>query len=184
MAASFETIVTLDFGGQYTQLIARRIRELGVYSEILPYDTPSAALRRRQPHGIILSGGPSSVYEEGAPHCDRGVIEIGVPVLGICYGLQLISFFLGGRVEPSSRREYGAAKVRVLGESALLNGVPAEFPVWMSHGDQVTAAPPGFSITAATSSALGAVENHAERLYGKYLARTGASFGFLDVVRR
>ena len=166
MATSFETVAILDFGGQYTQLIARRVRELGVYSEILPFDTPPDAIRRLQPRGIILSGGPSSVYQEGAPHCDREVLDLGVPILGICYGLQLISYFLGGRVEPSSRREYGAARVRVLSPSALLEGVPAEFPAWMSHGDQVAVAPPGFRVTAATDSALGAVENEAQRLYG------------------
>jgi len=166
VSVPFETVVILDFGAQYTQLIARRIRELGVYCEILPYNTALDELRRLKPRGIVLSGGPSSVYEEGAPHCAREVLDLGIPVLGICYGVQLMSYFLGGKVEPSARREYGAARVKVLGESRLLAGLPAEFSVWMSHGDHVTAAPPGFKITAATDSALGAVEDDARRLYG------------------
>jgi GMP synthase (glutamine-hydrolysing) len=166
VSASFETVVILDFGAQYTQLIARRIREVGVYCEILPYNAPLDAIRRLQPRGIVLSGGPSSVYEEGAPHCAREVLELGVPVLGICYGAQLLSYFLGGRVEPSSHREYGAARVKMLSESRLLAGLPAEFPVWMSHGDHVTSPPPGFKVTAATMSALGAIEDDARRLYG------------------
>lgn len=166
MTTSFETVVILDFGAQYTQLIARRIREVGVYCEILPYNTSLDSIRRLQPRGIVLSGGPSSVYEDGAPHCAREVLDLGVPVLGICYGVQLMSYFLGGQVEPSTRREYGAARVKVLGESRLLAGLPAEFPVWMSHGDHVTAAPPGFKVTAATESALGAFEDDARRLYG------------------
>lgn len=166
MPASFETVIILDFGAQYSQLIARRIRELGVYSELLPYHASLESIRRLRPSGIVLSGGPSSVYEEGAPHCDRGVLNLGVPILGICYGFQLLSHFLGGRVEPSSRREYGAARVRVLSESTLLHGLPAEFPVWMSHGDHVTAPPPGFRVTAATESALGAVEDDRRRIYG------------------
>jgi GMP synthase (glutamine-hydrolysing) len=109
MPKAFETIVILDFGSQYTQLIARRIRELNVYCEIHPFNLPTEKIRALHPAGIILSGGPSSVYEEGAPHSSRDVIELGVPVLGICYGLQLLSYFLGGKVEPSNRREYGAA---------------------------------------------------------------------------
>ncbi|MCI0338162.1 MAG: glutamine-hydrolyzing GMP synthase [Acidobacteria bacterium] len=166
MSKSFELVVILDFGGQYTQLIARRIRELGVYCEIHPFNTPLKVIRDLRPRGIVLSGGPSSVYENGAPHCEPGVLEIGVPVLGICYGLQLLAYFLGGRVEPSLRREYGAAQVRLSAESRLLSGLPAIFPVWMSHGDQVTEAPPGFHVVAETESALATVENVERRLYG------------------
>ncbi len=166
MSASFETIVILDFGSQYTQLIARRIRELGVYCEIHPYSKPVAELRELRPLGIILSGGPRSVYEEGAPHCSAEVLETGVPVLGICYGLQLLGLFLGGRVEPSTRREYGAARIHRTGEGKLLDGLPGDFQVWMSHGDHVTAAPPGFRVVAETESALGAVEDEGRRLYG------------------
>lgn len=123
-------------------------------------------MRKIRPKGIILSGGPSSVYQAGAPHCEQQILDLGAPVLGICYGLQLLSYFLGGKVEPSSRREYGAAQVRSLVGSSLLSGVPAEFPVWMSHGDHVTIAPPGFRVIAETESTLGAVEDPERRLYG------------------
>src|SRR5215472_13470158 len=105
MASEHETVIILDFGGQYTQLIARRVRELGVYSEILPFNTSAEEIRRRNPRAIILSGGPASVFEEGAPHPDQAVLSMGTPVLGICYGAQLLSYFLGGEVKPSSRRE-------------------------------------------------------------------------------
>jgi GMP synthase (glutamine-hydrolysing) len=162
----FETVVILDFGSQYTQLIARRVRELGVYCEIFPFNTPPGKIEDLKPLGIILSGGPSSVYEEGAPHCDSRILEIGAPVLGICYGLQLLSYFLGGKVEPSPRREYGAAQVKLTGASKLLAGIPEQFPVWMSHGDHVTEAPPGFRVVAESDSALGAVENAERSLYG------------------
>ena len=166
MSKAFETIVILDFGSQYTQLIARRIRELGVYCEIHPFNTPLESLRRIGPKGIVLSGGPSSVYEAEAPHCQREVLELGAPVLGICYGLQLLSYFLGGKVEASSRREYGAAQVNQSGPSRLLAGMPPEFPVWMSHGDHVTVPPPGFQVVAETENALGAVENETRQWYG------------------
>lgn len=166
MPTTFETVVILDFGSQYTQLIARRIREVGVYCEIHPYNTSIPALRKINPKGIILSGGPNSVYEDGAPHCSSEVLEIGVPVLGICYGVQLLSYFLGGKVEPSPRREYGAARVSLVRESQLLNGLPSDFPVWMSHGDHVTVPPTGFEVIAQTENALGAIENNASRIYG------------------
>jgi len=169
VAASFETVVILDFGAQYTQLIARRVREVGVYCEIHPFNTSLETIRNLRPRGIILSGGPSSVYEEGAPHCDRGVLGMGVPVLGICYGVQLLSYFSGGEVAASSRREYGAAITRLTDagrRSVLLKDMPDSFPVWMSHGDHVTVAPPGFHVIAETDNALGAVENPARSLYG------------------
>jgi GMP synthase (glutamine-hydrolysing) len=169
LAASFETVVILDFGSQYTQLIARRIRELGVYCEIQPFNLSIDKLRSLNPKGIILSGGPSSVYEQDAPHCSKEVLETGVPVLGICYGLQLLSYFLGGKVEPSSRREYGAATARLSGkgrQSVLLKGLPDSFAVWMSHGDHVTAAPSGFGVIAESENALGAVENTLKGWYG------------------
>ena len=166
MSSTFETILILDFGSQYTQLIARRIRELGVYCEILPYHTPLAEIRRSGPKGLIFSGGPSSVYDADAPHVDREVLSLGVPVLGICYGLQLLSYHLGGKVEPSSRREYGAAQVHITRPSRLFEGVPSETSVWMSHGDHVTEPPPGFSVIAATDNALGAVEDEERGWYG------------------
>ena len=166
MSSGFDTIVILDFGSQYTQLIARRIRELNVYCEIHPYNIAIESLRALQPKGLILSGGPSSVYEEEAPHCTREVLELGIPVLGICYGFQLVTFFKGGKVEPSSRREYGPATVEVLSHGKLLAGLPGEIQVWMSHGDHVTEPPAGFHLSARTAQALGAFENEAERIYG------------------
>jgi GMP synthase (glutamine-hydrolysing) len=166
VAKPFETVLILDFGSQYTQLIARRIRELGVYCEIHPFNTEIEKIRELDPKGIILSGGPSSVYEDGAPHCSSQVLNLGIPVLGLCYGLQLISYFLGGKVEPGSRREFGAARIRLRARSKLLADLPQDFPVWMSHGDHVTAAPPGFQVTAETDNALGAVENVGKGVYG------------------
>ena len=166
MAQAFETIAILDFGSQYTQLIARRVRELGVYCEIHPFNVPLDKLRRLQPRGVILSGGPSSVYEANAPHCSAEVLELGVPVLGICYGFQLLSYFLGGQVAPSAQREYGAAHIKVTGKNRLLEGLPDEFSVWMSHGDHVTTPPSGFDVIAGTDNALGAVADDARRLYG------------------
>jgi GMP synthase (glutamine-hydrolysing) len=166
MAAGRETVIILDFGSQYTQLIARRVRELGVYCEILPFNVAPDEIRRKSPRGIILSGGPASVYEESAPLCDRAVIQMGVPVLGICYGLQLLAHFLGGEVEPSRRREYGQAEAERLDESLLLEGLPPRFRVWMSHGDYVSRPPAGFKITAATEAAICAVEDRSRNLYG------------------
>ncbi|HXI89042.1 MAG TPA: gamma-glutamyl-gamma-aminobutyrate hydrolase family protein, partial [Blastocatellia bacterium] len=132
MSSDHELVIILDFGGQYTQLIARRVRELGVYSEIVPFNTTAEAIRRRDPRGIILSGGPSSVYEQGAPHPDPAVIQMGVPVLGICYGVQLMAHFLGGEVKPSNRREYGQAEIAVQAQSQLLAGLTSPLKVWMS----------------------------------------------------
>ncbi len=166
MATPFETIVILDFGSQYTQLIARRIRELNVYCEIHPYNISLQKIQELEPKGIILSGGPNSVYEEGAPHCLPEVLNLGIPVLGICYGLQLMCYFLGGTVEPGSHREYGSATIAVKDAGHLLQNVPTTLPVWMSHGDHVSIPPAGFTVTAATDNALGAVENPAAHLYG------------------
>ncbi len=166
MPTTFETVVILDFGSQYTQLIARRVRETGIYCEIHPFDTSIQTLQNIHPKGIILSGGPSSVYEEGAPHCSAEVLKLGVPVLGICYGVQLLSYFLGGNVESSARREYGAAYLSLTGKSRLLTGLPTDFQVWMSHGDQVTTPPPGFRVVAKTENAIGALEDPASGLYG------------------
>jgi GMP synthase (glutamine-hydrolysing) len=151
-----QTIIVLDFGSQYTQLIARRLRELSVYSEVWPPDTPIGKIRERRPAGIILSGGPKSVSEPGAPKCDPQVYELGIPVLGICYGMQLMANALGGRVEPAPQREFGHAVVKVASRStpaALFNDVPDEIRVWASHGDLVAAAPAGFSVVATSANA-------------------------------
>src|SRR5262249_50904210 len=166
MSSDHELVIILDFGGQYTQLIARRVRELGVYSEILPFNTTAEAIRSRDPRGIILSGGPSSVYDTGAPHPDAAVLDIGVPVLGICYGVQLMAHFLGGEVKPSNRREYGQAEISVKAPRLLLEGLESPLKVWMSHGDHVSRPPEGFTITAATDAAIGAVEDPTRSLYG------------------
>ncbi|HST20222.1 MAG TPA: glutamine-hydrolyzing GMP synthase, partial [Blastocatellia bacterium] len=166
MTYEHETVLILDFGGQYTQLIARRVRELGVYSEIIPFNASIEELRQKNPRALILSGGPSSVYEEGAPHPDPAVLDMQVPVLGICYGVQLMAYFLGGEVKPSSRREYGQAELESKPESLLLSGVASPTKVWMSHGDYVSRPPEGFTVTASTDAAIGAVEDPARKLYG------------------
>jgi GMP synthase (glutamine-hydrolysing) len=147
-----DTVVVLDFGGQTAQLIARRVRELNVYSELLPHDTPWAEIERRNAKAVILSGGPASVYDEGAPKADPGVWSGRLPVLGICYGLQLMAHELGGEVVPSQRREYGPAHVSVTEADGLFAGMDREQPVWMSHGDAILQPPPGFRATAQTDS--------------------------------
>jgi GMP synthase (glutamine-hydrolysing) len=154
-----QTLVVLDFGSQFTQLIARRLRELSVYCEILPFDTPRETIAQRSPVGIILSGGPKSVSEEGAPRCDRAVLQLGVPVLGICYGMQLMTDLLGGTVAPAPHREFGLATIRFEPTAPLFAGAAAaaggagELRVWASHGDFVAAAPPGFAVTATSANA-------------------------------
>jgi GMP synthase (glutamine-hydrolysing) len=147
-----QTIIVLDFGGQYAQLIARRIRELNVYSVLLPHDTPWDEIERRRPVGIILSGGPASVYDPDAPQADPRLWEGRIPVLGICYGVQLMAHQLGGRVAPAERREYGPATIRAVAEEPLLAGLPATAPVWMSHGDSILEPPPGFRTIASSES--------------------------------
>ena len=147
-----DTVVVLDFGSQFAQLIARRVRELNVYSELLPHDTPMAELERRGARAVILSGGPSSVYDEGAPTADPALWSGRIPVLGICYGLQLMARDLGGEVVPSQRREYGPATVRLTETDGLFAGLSGEQPVWMSHGDSIVRPPEGFHATAQTDS--------------------------------
>ena len=163
---SHQTIVVLDFGSRYTQLIARRLRELSVYSEIWPADTPAATIEERNAVGIILSGGPKSVSDSGAPACDPALFELGRPVLGICYGMQLMAHVLGGAVARAPQREFGHATVSVAaaGEPAgLFADVPAEIRVWASHGDLVAATPPGFSVVATSANAPIAAMADAER---------------------
>ncbi len=148
------TILVLDFGSQFTQLIARRLRELSVYSEILPFNTSIDTIRAKRPRGLILSGGPSSVREDGAPRPDPAVFTLGLPTLGICYGMQLMTDVLGGTVGSAPHREFGYALLRRQDESArMLQQVPMEFKVWASHGDFVAAAPPGFTVTATSANA-------------------------------
>lgn len=168
MAIDKEMILVLDFGGQYTQLIARRIRELKVYCEILSYKTPAAKIREIAPKGIVFSGGPSSVYVENAPHSDPEILHLGIPVMGICYGIQLMAQQLGGKVTRAENREYGKTAVSVLDSNDILfTGLDQELSCWMSHGDYVECPPDGFCTTARTSHSPVAAFAHQERkLYG------------------
>lgn len=163
-----EQIVILDFGSQYTQVIARRIRECNVFSVILPYHTPARKISSLKPAGIILSGGPSSVYAEDAPLPDRNVFALGVPVLGICFGVQLLAHYLGGRVERGQKREYGKGTLRVLDKSCeLFEKLPDSLQVWNSHGDKLTRLPKGFAVVAASDNSDYAVIEHREKhFYG------------------
>jgi GMP synthase (glutamine-hydrolysing) len=166
-----ELILVLDYGAQYAQLIARRVRELGVYSELYPYNIPLERIRSLNPKGIILSGSPYSTYEDGAPHSDPGIYHLGIPVLGICYGLQLIAYQLGGEVDKAARREYGHAELIIDDQSDLFAGFGsngfARTSVWMSHGDHLTKMPPGFEPIAHTSNApICAIRNPRKRIYG------------------
>lgn len=162
-----ELVILLDFGAQYAQLIARRVRAANVYCEILPYHTPAAELAARQPKGIIFSGGPASVLDADAPRCDAGVFELGVPVLGICYGMQLMTVMLGGTVETPDEREYGRVFVTVDDTDCLLQGVKPQIQTWMSHTLQVTQPPQGFRSTAHTAHcAFAAFENREKHFFG------------------
>jgi GMP synthase (glutamine-hydrolysing) len=151
-ASQPDTVAVLDFGSQFAQLIARRVRELNVYSELLPHDTSMAELERRGIKAVILSGGPASVYDDGAPKADPALWSGRIPVLGICYGLQLMALDLGGDVVPSAKREYGPATVTITGTDGLFSGLEGEQPVWMSHGDSIVRPPEGFRATAQTDS--------------------------------
>src|SRR6185436_13880361 len=142
--AGHSRVVILDFGSQYTQVIARRIRECQVYSQILPHDTPAKEIAALNPKGIILSGGPSSVYARNAPHPDRAIFSLGLPVLGICYGVQLMAHFLGGKVEHGGKREYGHGQLKLTHKCALFEGLGKVMDVWNSHGDKLTKLPRGF----------------------------------------
>ena len=167
---SHQTILVLDFGSQYTQLIARRLRELSVYTEVVPFNTPFETLRAKNPSGIILSGGPRSVSEDGAPKCAPQIFEFGTPVLGICYGMQLMTDVLGGDVRRSGQREFGHALVHVVSNGRprprLFSQIPGELRVWASHGDDVAKVPPGFSVAAtSTTTPIAAMEAPDRSLY-------------------
>ena len=163
-----EQIVILDFGSQYTQVIARRIREGNVYCTILPYNTPAKKLAALGAKGLVLSGGPASVYAPKAPHPDPRIFELGVPVLGICYGMQLLAHYLGGKVEPGQKREYGKGTLQIKDRACeLFVTLPAKLQVWNSHGDKLTKLPAGFKPVAVTeNSAYAAIENRAHKFYG------------------
>ncbi len=165
--AATDEVVVLDYGGQYSQLIARRLRECGVFSELLPHDVPIEKVAARRPRGLVLSGGPASVYAEGAPRLDRELLELGVPVMGICYGMQLLVHELGGRVEQAEIGEFGRSDLHVSEPGVLLRGMPAEQTCWMSHRDTVFEPPPGFTALASSSSSpVAAVEDTQRGVYG------------------
>jgi GMP synthase (glutamine-hydrolysing) len=162
-----EEVIVLDYGGQYSQLIARRVRDCGVFSELLPSHTPLEQIEKRKPRGIILSGGPASVYAEGAPRLERGLLELGVPVMGICYGMQLLVHELGGKVEEAEVGEFGRSDLTVTEPGTLLKGMPREQTCWMSHRDTVIEPPPGFTALASSSvSPVAAVEDAQRGIYG------------------
>jgi GMP synthase (glutamine-hydrolysing) len=160
-----QSIVVLDFGAQYSQLIARRVREQNVYSVVLPCNSSFEQIRKQSPVGLILSGGPSSVYDKDAPAADPRVFDLGVPVLGICYGLQFMAQALGGKVRAAKHREYGHAHVDRIADSELFRGLPNQLEVWMSHGDEALELPPGFKLIAKTPSAVAAIENSDRLLF-------------------
>jgi GMP synthase (glutamine-hydrolysing) len=160
-------VLILDFGSQYTQLIARRIREQEVYAEIVPYHYPIDKIKAEKPSAVILSGGPSSLYDKNAPMCSKEIFDLGVPVLGICYGLYVVVDAFGGKASSSDRKEYGRSVMRIQKESPLFKGLGSEETVWMSHGDKVTALPEGFEITGASeNSAICAIQNVKRNVYG------------------
>src|SRR5512144_3302963 len=161
-----ERILVLDFGSQYTQLIARRIRERNAYYEVFPFNAPIQKIKEFRPKGLILSGGPSSVYDTGAPLPDMDVFELGVPVLGICYGMQLMAHSLGGKVAGALKREYGRAELKVDDDTDLLWGLSANTRVWMSHGDRIESLPEGFSAIGHTdNSPVAVMADKARRFY-------------------
>jgi len=162
-----EVIPVLDFGSQYAQLIARRVREAGAFSLLVAPDTPIETLKQLNPKGVILSGGPASVYEDGAPRCDEKLFELGVPVLGICYGMQIACQILGCQVDPAEAREYGRAQLHIADHADLLHGVPEQTSVWMSHGDQLSDANHDFNILATTPTCpYAAVRHKSQPFYG------------------
>ncbi|AIC95671.1 glutamine-hydrolyzing GMP synthase [Shouchella lehensis] len=162
-----ETIVVLDFGGQYNQLITRRIRDLGVYSELHSHKITAEEIKAMNPIGIIFSGGPNSAYVEGAPSCDPAIYELGIPILGICYGVQLMTHHFGGKVEKASHREYGKAVLKVENQSDLFKGLPIEQTVWMSHGDKIIAPPEGFTVDGSNPSCpVAAMSDESRHFYG------------------
>jgi len=166
-APAHSRILILDFGSQYTQVIARRIRECQVYSEIVPFDISATDVAKLKPSGLILSGGPASVYDKGAPHGDPQIFSLGIPVLGICYGMQLMAYQLGGQVEHSSRREYGPGNLRLTKRSPVFDGLGQQIDIWSSHGDRLTRLPSGFqAIATSDNSDFAAIEDLTRKIYG------------------
>lgn len=160
-------VLVLDFGGQYNQLIARRVRECSVYCEVHPYNTPIEKIKAMKPVGIIFTGGPNSVYGENAPHCDKQVFELGVPVLGICYGIHMMAYSLGGKVAATGGREYGRTETNLSEDCALFDGLGKSLITWMSHGDYVEKLPEGFEICASSQNCpVAAIQNKEKKFYG------------------
>ena len=157
---ALDTIVILDFGSQVTQLIARRLRSVNIHAIIVPFTVPLAELKKPEVRGIILSGGPASVYAKGAPQVDKKIFELGKPVLGICYGFQLMAHHLGGAVKREEKREYGEARLKIKDPTELFKGTPKEQTVWMSHGDSVVKLPKNFSVIASSSNTPLAAAKH------------------------
>jgi GMP synthase (glutamine-hydrolysing) len=180
-----QTVLVLDFGSQYTQLIARRVRENRVYSVVHPFDHPIEKVRELAPRAIVLSGGPQSVYSEAAPYCSREIFELGIPILGICYGMQLMALFLDGGVEAASEREYGRAEIDLIGSSRLFTNTPERQRVWASHGDRILAAPTGFQVTASSANApITGFENVERGFYGiQFHPEVTHSEGGLQIIR-
>ncbi|WEV50807.1 glutamine-hydrolyzing GMP synthase [Lactobacillus sp. ESL0731] len=166
--SDFDEIIVLDFGSQYNQLITRRLRDFGIYSELLPHDISMAEIKKIAPKGIIFSGGPNSIYAEEALKVDPDIFKLGIPILGICYGMQLMSYYLGGKVEPADNSEYGRADIKVEApDSVLFSGLPKDEYVWMSHGDLVTKAPDGFTTVASSKNCpISAIANNSAKFYG------------------
>ncbi|MBD5431289.1 MAG: glutamine-hydrolyzing GMP synthase [Lactobacillus sp.] len=183
----FDKIIVLDFGSQYNQLITRRIRDFGIYSELLPHDLSIEKIKEISPKGIIFSGGPNSVYDDGALKVNPEIFELGIPILGICYGMQLMSYDLGGNVEKADNSEYGRADIEVLDKDAVLfKGLPENQYVWMSHGDLVTKAPEGFKVVAASKNCpIASIANDEKKLYGiQFHAEVRNSEYGLDILKR
>lgn len=185
MAKDREMVLILDFGGQYTQLIARRIRELNVYSEIAPYHISLEEIKRRSPRVLILSGGAASVYEENAPHCDPGLFKLGIPVLGICYGMQLMAKILGGDVAPAKKQEFGKTSLNILTDKGIFSGIPQGAAVWMSHADQVKKPPHGFHLDASTDNTpVAAMSSPEQKLYAvQFHPEVGHTQGGLEMLK-
>jgi GMP synthase (glutamine-hydrolysing) len=161
-----EKVIILDFGSQYTQLIARKVRECGVYAEIYPYNLNLEEIQRHHPKGIILSGGPASVFDTNAPHPDKKIFSMDIPILGICYGLQLITYHLGGKVGKANKREYGRAVFKIASPDPIFEDIPAESIVWMSHGDKIDDIPPNFIILGKTENSISAIRSETKKIYG------------------
>jgi len=161
-----EKVIILDFGSQYTQLIARKVRECGVYAEIYPYNLNIEEIQRHHPKGIILSGGPASVFDTNAPHPDKKIFSMDIPILGICYGLQLITYHLGGKVGKANKREYGRAVFKIASPDPIFEDIPAESIVWMSHGDKIDDIPPNFIILGKTENSISAIRSQNKKIYG------------------